>query len=117
MSRRHATSFAIVSISLLAAGCGSNDQSALHASGKDAKDIATLWWVMFAGSVVVFAVVLVLVAVALLRRRTDRDTREPSRGGRSLAWVPVIGGIIVPAIVLAALFALTLGTLSSTSPA
>ena len=31
--------------------------------------------------------------------------------------MPIIGGIVVPAVVLAGLFALTLGTLSSTSPA
>jgi cytochrome c oxidase subunit 2 len=116
MTPRNAISVAALAASIAAAaGCGENDQSALDPGGKDAHDIATLWWVMLAGSVVVFAVVLVLVAIVVLRRRSARGT--PELHGRSLAWMPVAGGIVIPAIVLAGLFALTLGTLSSTSPA
>jgi len=107
----------LVPVVLLAAGCGGNDQSTISPGGKAARDIATLWWVMLVGSVVVFAVVLVLVAVVLLRRRALRGAPDLEPRGRVGTWVPVVGGIVVPAVVLAGLFALTLGTLSSTSPA
>ena len=103
--------------SVAAAGCEGNDQSTLDPGGTDARDIATLWWVMFVGSVVVFAVVLVLVAVVLLRRRGLRAIRRICGHVGAPTWIPVVGGIVIPTVVLAGLFALTLGTLSSTSPA
>jgi cytochrome c oxidase subunit II len=97
-----------------AAGCGGNGQSALSPGGKDAKDITSLWWIMFIAAAVIFAVVLTLLLVAVLRRRGSQT--EAGRGWAG-TWLPVVGGIAVPTLVLAALFALTLGTLSSTSPA
>jgi cytochrome c oxidase subunit 2 len=117
MSARPAISCALLTFSTVAAaGCEGNDQSALDPGGTDAHDIATLWWIMFVGSVVVFAVIVVLIAVVLLRRRGPRDSPELRPSGR-MTWIPVVGGIVVPTVVLAGLFALTLGTLSSTSPA
>jgi cytochrome c oxidase subunit 2 len=117
MLRRLVPSAPVALAGAAAAGCGGNDQSTLEPAGKDAHDIAGLWWVMFVGSVVVFAVVVVLIAVVVLRRRGARGMPELSSRSGAGTWVPVVGGIVVPAIVLAGLFALTLGTLSSTSPA
>jgi cytochrome c oxidase subunit 2 len=94
-------------------GCG-EEQSTLsphsHAAGK----IADLWWIMLAASIVVFGVVLVLIAVALLRRRGPEA--PPARGGRGI-WFPAIGGLAAPVVILVALFVLTLDTLPATSPA
>ena len=117
MLRRAFLLTAVAASVAVLAGCATNDQSVVSPEGKDAHDIATLWWVMLVGSVVVLAVVLVLVAIVLIRRRGTTRPPELQRDGRSWTWVPVVGGIVIPTIVLAGLFALTLGTLSSTSPA
>src|SRR3954471_20830172 len=118
MHPRHAISLTALAASVAAtAGCAGNDQSTLHPAGTDAQDIGTLWWVMFVGAAVVLAVVMVLVALVVLRRRGVRDAPDLSPQSRAAAWLPVVGGIVVPAVVLAGLFALTLGTLSSTTPA
>jgi cytochrome c oxidase subunit 2 len=76
-----------------------------------AHDIATLWWVMFVGAAIVFAVVTALVLVAALRRRGERASERAGR--RLVLWA----GAIVPLIVLVALFALVLHTIPSTSAA
>jgi cytochrome c oxidase subunit 2 len=68
---------------------------------------------MLIASAVIFGVVLVLICVAVLRRR---GPEAPTVGGGGL-WIPAVGGIAVPIVVLAALFALTLRTLPKTSPA
>jgi len=99
----------------LAAGCGNNEQSTLRPASRASHAISDLWWVMLAGSVVVFGVVLVLVFAATLRRRGD----EPgpvwvSRLGERFV---LVGGVVVPSIVLVALFVLTLVILPKTSPA
>jgi cytochrome c oxidase subunit II len=76
-----------------------------------AHDIATLWWVMFVGAAIVFAVVTALVLAAALRRRGERASETGAR--RLVLW----GGAVVPLIVLVALFAFVLHTLPATSSA
>jgi cytochrome c oxidase subunit 2 len=83
------------------AGCGQTSPSALDPHGSGADRVAGLWWLLFWISAVVFAVVTVLVLVALARRRGDRDTLVRRGGGEALI---VIGGVIVPAIVLTAVY-------------
>jgi cytochrome c oxidase subunit 2 len=95
---------------LALAGCGSNRQSTLTPHSKAAGEIATLWWVMFAGAWIVFAVVVMLLAVAVLRRRSAG--RGDDR--RSLRLI-FGGGVIAPVIVLSALFGFALRTLPATS--
>ena len=97
------------------AGCAENDQSTLSPKSSASDQIAHLWWVMLIGAAVIFGVVLVLLFVAVLRRRgADRAVPETTRRGG--LWIPAVGGIAVPIVVLAALFALTLRTLPRTSP-
>jgi cytochrome c oxidase subunit 2 len=115
--RRVAVAPAAVPIALLAAGCGS-DQSTLRPASKASRDIATIWWVMLVGSAVVFAVVLALVTVVVVRRHgslTPGD--QPGRRHRGADIFIALAGVAVPLVVLTALFALTLGTLSTTSSA
>lgn len=76
-----------------------------------AHDVATLWWVMFVGAAIVFAVVTALVLVAALRRRAEPAPESAAR--RLVLW----GGAIVPLVVLVALFAFVLRTIPSTSAA
>jgi cytochrome c oxidase subunit 2 len=70
----------------------------LQAAGEAARAIATVSWVLFAGGLAVFALVMLLLAWSLRRR-----------GGpvRPALWI-VGGGVLFPGAVLAALFAWTL---------
>jgi cytochrome c oxidase subunit 2 len=102
----------VLLLALVVAGCGENDQSTLAPKSSASDQIARLWWVMLVASAVIFGVVLVLVFVAVLRRR---GTEPASTKGGGL-WIPAVGGVAIPIVVLAALFALTLRTLPKTSP-
>jgi cytochrome c oxidase subunit 2 len=82
-------------------GCGRTSPSALDPHGSGAERVAGLWWLLFWISAVVFVVVCLLVAVALARRRGDRDTLVRRGGGELLI---VAGGVVMPAIVLTAVY-------------
>jgi len=67
------------------------------------------WWLVIV-SVVVIVVVGVLVLVGAFRSRDDAGDRyRIVREGGGIRWI-VVGGIIVPAIILAATLAFTIGT-------
>jgi cytochrome c oxidase subunit 2 len=97
---------------LTLAGCGGS-QSTLDPASPASKDISTLWWVMFVGSVVVFGVVLALVVIGVLQRRSESPGPLAHLGAPFVA----VSGVVIPAIVLVVLFGLTLATLPDTSPA
>ncbi len=75
-------------------------QSMLAPHGPDAAMIAGLAWVLFAGAAAIFAAVMALAAYAVFARR-DRAARLPPRA------LIVGGGIVFPALTLAALLAYT----------
>ena len=56
-------------LALQLGGCGRTSPSALDPHGPGAERVAGLWWLLFWISAVVFAVVCLLVVVALARRR------------------------------------------------
>jgi heme/copper-type cytochrome/quinol oxidase subunit 2 len=58
----------------------------LDPAGPKAERVAGLWWLMFWISVAVFALVIVLLVLALARRRGRRDEVVRSRGGEWLIW-------------------------------
>lgn len=76
---------------MLLSGCA-GDLSALDPAGPAARSIARLWWVMLTGSAVLFALVLGLFLLALLR---------PAAAGALLPrrWI-VLGGLVLPTPVL-----------------
>jgi cytochrome c oxidase subunit 2 len=80
-------------------GCA-GPYSTLDPSGPAAASIARLWWVMLAGSVVLFALMLGLFAMAWLRPGFGRAL-APQR------WV-LLGGLALPAVVLVPLVAYAL---------
>jgi hypothetical protein len=51
---------------LLLGGC-EGVQSVLHPQGPDAKRIATLGWIMFAGAAAIFLLMMALIAFAWIR--------------------------------------------------
>jgi cytochrome c oxidase subunit 2 len=83
------------------AGCG-GPLSTLSAAGPAADAIATLWWVMLVGSAVIFALVLGLFALVILRPGWGSSV-SPAR------WI-VLGGLVLPGVVLTPLVAYALVT-------
>lgn len=92
---------------LVLAGCGART-SIVDPQGPRAARIADLWWLMLALAVAIFAVVLLLLLVALFRPRRAEATESAPPGGRF--FVPV-AGVAIPAVILLILFGLTVWTL------
>ncbi|TWG92562.1 cytochrome c oxidase subunit 2 [Luteimonas sp. J16] len=86
----------------LATACA-GPQSALDPAGPAAGAIATGWWLMAAGALVAWALVLALAALAMRRR----SHLAPASAGRMI----LAGGIVLPTTLLAAL--LVYGTVAS----
>jgi cytochrome c oxidase subunit II len=83
------------------AGCDGS-LSTLAPSGPAADAIANLWWAMLAGSAAIFVVVMVLFA-QVIRRPGWGSSVSPER------WI-VVGGLVLPALVLTPLVAFALIT-------
>jgi cytochrome c oxidase subunit 2 len=114
----------VVAVCLLSACSG--QQSALDVRGPAAARIADLWWLMLGVATAVYLVVVALLILLLLRRRRGEAAPEASGtpgmpgvpGGpdaaerRGVVWV-VVGGAVLPALVLTVVFAVTLRTMSA----
>jgi cytochrome c oxidase subunit 2 len=77
------------------AGC-SGAQSALAPQGPDARTIATMSWIMFAGAAVILSVVMLLALYAIYR--APRKARPLSANALIIA-----GGVVFPVLTLTAL--------------
>jgi cytochrome c oxidase subunit II len=91
---------------LALAGCGTDSPSMLDPRGPGASHIANLWWFLFVVGGAVTLVVLALLAVALVRGRR-RTADEPPPDATNFV---VVGGIVIPATILVAAFAMTIWT-------
>jgi cytochrome c oxidase subunit 2 len=101
---------------LLLASCA-GAQSALDVRGPAAERIAGIWWAMLAISAMIYLVVVALVLYLLLRRQTsDASTPVPATDvgptRRAKRWI-LIGGVILPTVVLAPLFVASVRVLSA----
>ena len=76
--------------------------SALDPAGPAAANIATLWWVMFWGSVALFALVLGLLAISLVRPRLVAAVKPMHWiiGGGLIMPVPILLGLLFAALIL-----------------
>jgi cytochrome c oxidase subunit II len=95
---------------LLLAGCGGGNQNALAPKSHQAKDIASLFWWMMAGAWIGLAVVVALLLLSWKRagRRGAGEDTEGAKPGERMGWYVVVGaGIVVPIILLVALFAVS----------
>ena len=93
---------------LLLTGCA-NAPSILDPQGPAAAHIADLWWLLFGLALAVLIFVFTFLALALFRRRTaEVDLQQSHQAGtRVIIWA----GVIMPAIILAVVYAATLWTL------
>lgn len=78
------------------AGCA-GPLSSLDPDGPAASSIATLWWVMLAGATALFVLVMILLVLPFVYPRLLRSVR-PAR------WI-VLGGLVLPALLLLPLVA------------
>jgi cytochrome c oxidase subunit 2 len=82
--------------------CGSK-QNALDPHSRAARGIASLWWNMLIGASLALSIVALVLLLAWVRRRRPGIPRV--RDGDRAAWGVVIGlGLVVPILVLSALF-------------
>lgn len=88
---------------------GSISPSTLAPAGRNADRIEGLWWFLFWIALVVFSVVIGMLLFGLFRR----NRAEQSRGGGEK--VVVILGIIIPTIILAVVFVVSLRDLNAIS--
>ena len=82
-------------------------QSTLHASGPAAAILAHLGWVVYITFGIVTVTVLIILLVAILRSRGSLTWHAPWDTGGGQRWV-IIGGLLIPIVVLGGIFVLTL---------
>jgi cytochrome c oxidase subunit 2 len=86
--------------------------STLDSKGPAASRIEGLWWVMFWISAAVFVVVVVMLWVAIARRRRATTDSREVRWGEPLI---LVAGVVIPTIVLVAVFLLSLRDMGALS--
>lgn len=98
MARHHfPRTFSIVALAAcLPLGACSFEQSALHPAGRDAEALSGLTWFMFAGAVVVWAIIMGVVVYAVLGRRRPKSERFAD-------YFVLVGGVAFPTVGLAIL--------------
>lgn len=111
-ARRAATLALFTSATLALAACGHGSPSALHTAGSSADKIAGTWWLMFGLAIAVYVVVASFIVVAIVRGH--RGPRPSRISEHAFVW---LGGIIVPAIILAVLGVVTVTTGRALRPA
>ncbi|HYY79358.1 MAG TPA: cytochrome c oxidase subunit II [Actinomycetes bacterium] len=97
-------------VGVLLAACSGPSPSALDPKGPGAARVAGLWWLLFWISAAVFTLVTLLVVTALFRRRGSRDQVVRQGGGERLV---VLGGVLLPAVVLTGVYFVGLHDLRS----
>lgn len=93
------------------APAGTEIPSALDPRGFAARNIANLWWAQFALGLLVLIVVTALIVYLIFIRNQDGDSltvdQAQSDDQKNHRWI-WLGGIIVPAVILAVVLGLTL---------
>jgi cytochrome c oxidase subunit 2 len=111
-ARRRAWGWSLV-LALLAGCAQEGAPSVLDPQGPGARRIEGLWWLMLWICVAVFGVVLAFLVAAVVkaRRREDLPARNP-RWGEPLV---VVGGVVVPSLILIAVFVVSLRDMAALS--
>lgn len=106
---RQLTALATAGLVAGLAGCG---DGAFDPAGRGASEIADLWWLMFWLSLIPIAIVLAAIAWIMIRRRrgnvtTRAETKPDERPDRRTI---LIGGIILPIVLLVPVAVFTVAT-------
>lgn len=109
--RRCVVTFLLLGLS--ACSVTPNTPSTLDPQGPAAARIAELWWVMLALGSATFLLVIALMVAALLRRRRGTSATAPaSKGGDTGRNWPILGGIVLPIVVISIAFGYSIYTLA-----
>lgn len=100
--RTLATVLSVVALAVPLSAC-SGPASMLDTAGPGADPVATVWWVMFWGSVVIFLGVLALAAVPFILPTARRP-------GISAPTFIIWGGLVLPMVVVTGLLAYGVGS-------
>lgn len=84
---------------------------ALDPRGPVAREISDLWWVMLLLGAAVYVGVVAFLVVGLMRRRRDESAVSGDEGVPS-KWI-LLGGVALPAVVLAVVFGFSLASMSA----
>ena len=98
-----------VGVAVQVGGCGRQSPSTLDPHGPSSGRVAGLWWLLFWLALAVFTLVALLILVAVARRR-GADVVARRRGGE---WVVIAGGVVLPALVLTAVWGISLRDMSA----
>lgn len=114
---------------LLVAGCHRGHvQSAVHPAGGPSAEAAWLWWLLCGVFAAVFAIVVVMLAVAVFRPRdedepdadetgkTDAEKAGANRAGGLGTGFIVTAGVVVPSVILFALLIVALRSTAAMQP-
>lgn len=103
----------ILAIPLFLAATACDDpQSTLGPAGPAARDISGLSWFVYITFCVVAVIMWALLAWAVTRRHGTLASHEPVDIGGGQGWI-LIGGFIIPFVILATIFVLGLNTMSA----
>jgi cytochrome c oxidase subunit II len=102
-----------VVVCFIAVGCApSGAPSVLDPKGFGARRIEGLWWLMFWISVAVFVIVVALLVIACLKARSRQAQSTEVRWGNPFV---VVSGIVVPSLILAGVFVVSLNDMMALS--
>jgi cytochrome c oxidase subunit 2 len=87
---------ATITLGLFVLAACRSDQSVLHPASEDARSVAMLFWAMTAGGAVIWLVVMAITVYAVLGRNKPETERFADR-------FILVGGVVFPTVVLAAL--------------
>ena len=92
----------------------SSDPSMFETAGRPAGQIASLGWILFWAGLAVFLIVMMLLIWPMWRSRHAKSDNLPPAPVNERAWV-LVGGTAIPAVILTAVFVLTLVVVRNTS--
>jgi cytochrome c oxidase subunit 2 len=105
----------LLCLALLLTGCArQSTPSALQPAGPAAVEITRLSWLLFGLGTVIYLGVVAFLLYALFRSREQRPASYPHQ--KDATNIVILGGVVMPAVTLVAVFGLTLYTLRQTTP-